>query len=383
MMLPEMIRSTLEKLVKNLRSQESVSGIGLFGSWSRGDADSSSDVDLLIADERNFNREYTDRVEPNGLLIDLNFIPKKWITGVVPSEIDQRLYELHILYDRDWSFGNAKEWIAKAYRKPERIDVRTETYLVDSDIYISRATSAYARGDFRSACVFAGLGVECLSRILIELNLLPISNSRFIRALEESAKMLKMPRIFDDYLTVTRMCGVNHRKAEKKISLLKETWNDITNYTREHAFALNSSHSKVKTALEYYGKCSFLEGVVARSYALLKEGAYVETAHYVLRILASMLENFAWLTSTDKATRAGYASILRPLRSSEETERMYDNVDVAFDVSYVDRKKAHTTIELAKETTLSIRRQRKNLINRLINSSPSSKHPPVALDKRR
>ena len=365
-----------------MRAQETVSGIGLFGSWSRGDADSSSDVDILVVDERNFNCGYTDRVEPNGLLIDLNYIPKKWITGMVPPEIDQRLHELNILYDRDWSLENTKEWMAKTYRKPERVDVRTETYLVESDIYLSRATSAYARGDFRSACVFAGLGVEYPSKILIELNLLPISNSRFIRALEESAEKLKMPKIFDDYLITTRLNELNHRDAEKRIGLFKETWNDITIYMREHASALNSSHFKVKTLLEYYGKRSFLEGVVARSSALLEEGVHVEATHYMLRILACMLENCHWLTSADKATRIGYADILRPLKNLEEGERINDHIVAAFDVSDVDRKKADTTIKLAKETILSVRRQRKNLINRLVNSSPSSKQPLVALDRR-
>ena len=275
-----------------------------------------------------------------------------------------------------------KNMIARAYEKPERVDVRTGTYLVESDIYLSRATSACARGDFRSACVFAGLGLECLSGILIELNLLPISNSRFIRALEESAKRLKMPKIFDDYLTATRLHELDHRDAEEKIGLFKETWNDITIYMREHASALNSSHFKVKTRLEYYGKRSFLEGMVARSYALLKEGVYVEVAHYVLRILACMLENCSWLTSIDKATGIGYATILRPFCSSEEAERVYDNAVVAFDVGDANHEKAHTTIKLAKETILNVRRRRKNLIKALTSSSPSSKHPLVAFDMR-
>ena len=190
--LPENIRSTLERLVRKLRKQEIVSGVGLFGSWSRGDADPTSDVDLLIIDERNFNYEYVDRLEPDGLLIDLNYIPKKWITGPVPPEIDQRLHELHILYDRDWSLANAQQWMSKAYRKPERVDVRTESYVVESDIYMSRAASAHARGDFQSAFIFAGIGMELMLKTLIELNSLSISNSRFIRALGESAEKLEM-----------------------------------------------------------------------------------------------------------------------------------------------------------------------------------------------
>lgn len=367
--LREKIRSTLEKLIQNLRAQETVSGIGLFGSWSRGDADPSSDVDLLIIDERNFNYEYVDRLERNGLLVDLNYIPKKWITGLVPPEIDQRLHELYILYDRDWSLKNAKEWMSKAYRKPERVDVRTETYLVESDIYLSRATSAHVREDYQSACVFAGVGVEYLLRTFIELNLLPMSNSRFIRALEESAEKLEMPKFFNDYLTTARLYKLNHSDAEKKISLFKETWGDITTYMREHASALDSLHFKVKTMLGYYGKRSFSKGVVARSCALLKEGMHVEASHYVLHTLVGMLENYAWLTSADEATKLGYTTLLRSLRNSKETRGVYDNVVEAFNVSDVDREEADKTIKLAKETILNVRRQRKDLINRFIDSS--------------
>lgn len=366
--LPEKIRNILEKLVQKLREQETVSGIGLFGSWSRGDADPSSDVDLLIIDERNFNYEYVYRLEPNGLLVDLNYIPKKWITGPVPPEIDQRLYELYILYDRDWSLANTKQWMSKAYRKPERVDVRTETYVVKSDIYLSRATSAHARGDFQSACVFAGTGVEFMLKTLIELNLLPISNSSFIRALEESAEKLEMPKFFNDYLITARLSKLDHRDAEKKISLFKDAWGDVAVFMREHASTLDSLHCKVKTMLGYYGKCSFSKGVVARSCTLLDEGIYVEASHYVLHTLVGMLENYAWLTSADEGIKLDYTTLLRSLRDLKDTRGVYENAVEAFNINDVDCKEADKTIKLAKETTLNVRRQRKDLINRFIDS---------------
>ena len=48
---PERVRRTLERVVKEMRVKENVYGKGLFGSWSRGDAVSSSDVDLLILEK--------------------------------------------------------------------------------------------------------------------------------------------------------------------------------------------------------------------------------------------------------------------------------------------------------------------------------------------
>ncbi len=367
--LPEKVRGILEKLVERLREQETISGIALFGSWSRGDADPSSDVDLLIIDERNFSYEYVDRLELDGLPIDLNYIPKKWITGSIPSEIDQRLYELYILYDRDWSLATAKQWMSKAYRKPERVDVRTEAYVVESDIYLSRATSAYARGDFQSACIFAGIGVEIMLKTLIELNLLPISNSRFIRALKESAEQLEMPKFFSNYLITARLSNLDHCDAEKKTGLLKDAWDDVAAFVRKHASTLNSLHFKVKTMLEYYEKRSFLKGVVARSCALLHEGNHVEASHYVLHTLVDMLENYAWLISADEGIKLDYTTLLRSLRGLKEIRGVYESAVEAFNVSDVDRKGADETIRLAKETILNVRRQRKDLINRFINSS--------------
>ncbi|MCK4482337.1 nucleotidyltransferase domain-containing protein, partial [Candidatus Bathyarchaeota archaeon] len=67
MELPEKIRRTLEKIVREMRIQENIYGVGLFGSRSRGDAAESSDIDLLILDKGNFNHEFVEKIEINGL----------------------------------------------------------------------------------------------------------------------------------------------------------------------------------------------------------------------------------------------------------------------------------------------------------------------------
>ncbi|MFB0504680.1 MAG: nucleotidyltransferase domain-containing protein, partial [Candidatus Bathyarchaeia archaeon] len=74
--LPDAMQSTLDSLVEDLKSQEAITGVALFGSWSRGDAVESSDVDLLIVDKRDFEYEYTERIELDNLLIDLNYVPE-------------------------------------------------------------------------------------------------------------------------------------------------------------------------------------------------------------------------------------------------------------------------------------------------------------------
>ena len=124
--LPEKIRNRLDKLIKNLKTRETIFSISLFGSWSRGDAEPSSDVDLLIADNQIFDNEYTERIEQNGILIDLNYVPQKWITGSVPPEIDQKIYEAYVLYDKEWTITNTKEQMMSSYYSPERLKIRAE-----------------------------------------------------------------------------------------------------------------------------------------------------------------------------------------------------------------------------------------------------------------
>lgn len=366
--LPENVRRITEKLVQNLRAQEPVSGIGLFGSLSRGDAEPSSDVDLLIVDEQNLNYEYVERLEYNGLFVDLNHIPKKWITSTVPPEMDQRLYELSILYDRDWSLERAKEWMSKTYPTPERIDIRMNTHIVKSDIYLSRATSARAKGDLQSTCVFASTGVKFMLETVMELNLTPISNSHFIETLKESTEKLRIPRFFDNFLSIARLHRFSHNDTQKTISLFNETSNDIATFVGKHASVLSSMHPSVRAKLGYFRRRSFSKGMVDRSLALLDKGRPIEATHYVLHTLIDMLENYAWLTTANESTKLDYTTLLHSLGRSRKTRKTYENAVEAFNLGNVDCKEADRILKLAKETVLNVRRHRKGLTSKLVDS---------------
>ena len=69
--LPGNIRDILASLMEDLKSRESVISVGLFGSWSRGEATSSSDVDLLVVDGRNLSYEYVERAEIESIFLSL------------------------------------------------------------------------------------------------------------------------------------------------------------------------------------------------------------------------------------------------------------------------------------------------------------------------
>ena len=198
--LPEKIRRTLEKTVKELASRGDVYGLGLFGSWSRGDATPTSDIDLLILTKSEIPDEYTERIVANSLMIDLNFIPMKWILGPLPPELDQKLFDLQIFYDRDWKLTNVKMLMAKAYSSPERVEIRTNAHAIEANIYLSRATSALFKGDLLSAKLFASTAMENALKIPLEIALQPISNSHFIERAELATENLGLKNLFADYM---------------------------------------------------------------------------------------------------------------------------------------------------------------------------------------
>jgi len=364
--LPENIRGPLEKFVRRLSASETVSGVGMFGSWSRGDATSNSDLDLLIIDKRDFSCEYVDRINLKGVMVDLNYVPRKWLTGLFPLEVDQKLYETYVLYDRDWSLTNTKDWLSRVYRKPSRVDLRTETYVVESDVLLSKAFSAYQRGDFGSACVFAGMAVESMVKTFMEISFAPISNSHFIEALEESANKLGMLHISTGFLTVTRLSGVNRDDAERRLKLFEEFWNDFSSCIREHSSEVDSLHFRIKTRLKYCGNPDFLRGAIDRTREMIDRERYVEASHYLLSIISDMIETFVPFISVVKKTKFSEATFLSWLRSLEESAQMCENVVEAFDLGDVDRREASGLLRFAKGLICDVRGRRKSMIGWLV-----------------
>ncbi|MDH7476980.1 MAG: nucleotidyltransferase domain-containing protein [Candidatus Bathyarchaeota archaeon] len=361
--LPEKIRRTLEKIVAELRARENIYGIGLFGSWSRGDAVSSSDVDLFILDKGSIPHEYVERIEINGLFIDLDHVPKKWIHGPIPPEIDQKLYEMQILYDRDWSLTNTKLLMAKSYASPERIDIRTETHIVDADIYLSRATSALARGDFRSAHLFAGLALENILKVLVEIALQPLSNSRFLENLEASTTKLGMQGLFKEFMEETRLKGSNNESVKEKLRLFKNIWDEIQAIAKQNIQTLNSAHFRVKTKLNYYLKSTFLHGTIMRTNSLIEAGKFSEATHYLNDIFVNTLENYVWLKSTIEKIKIDYTTLIRSLEKLEEKNpKNYEHIINFLNLNNIDKNSANQTINKAREIILKIRKNRKVLI---------------------
>lgn len=363
MMLPDKLRKALERTVKELAAKENVYGVGLFGSWSRGDAEPSSDVDLLILDNNDFAYEFVERVERGGFLIDLNHVTRRWIRGQIPPEIDQKLYESQILYDRDWTLTNTKLLMAKSYSSPERVDIRTDAHVVESDIYLSRATSALSRHDFRSSHLFATVAFENALKVLIEIAPEPFSNSRFMEKAESAAAKLGMHNLFDEYKEMTGFGTVDQARAKDRLELFKNVWDDVYTVANKNPQTLESAHFKVRKRLSYYLNPGFVQGVVKRASAMIEAGKTVEVAHYLGAIVLDLVENYAWLKSLILKVKIDYTTLMGTLEGLEGRESAnYRNITAILDLSDIDKTVAAKENKATRDAMLKIRRDRKLLI---------------------
>lgn len=367
--MSEAIRSVLSNLVEELKPQEAVLSIGLFGSQSRGDNVPQSDVDLLIVDKRDFDDEYIERIEFNDLLVDLNYIPQKWLVGRIPPEIDQKIFEADILYDRETKLSRTKNLMLKTYSAPERVDLRTESYLLESYTYLSRATSAQNKGDLDSASIYATIGLEEILKTLIEVNMLPVSNSHFIEALESSAKELGIQEVFQSYLDISRLSELDRFEVENGLSYLEAGWTSAMSSMKALGPVPETLHPKVRRNLNYYGKPIFLKGLIARSKAMIEDGSFVEAGHYLNRAYVNMLENYAWLALNAAGSRFDYTTLFDSLRSIDSTRRIYESALKSFRLEDLTPRKVEASLKKIKEMVSDLRLRRKDLIKRYVTSS--------------
>lgn len=365
--LPDDIRGVLEGLVEDLRAREEISGIGLFGSRSRGDAVLGSDVDLLVVDRRDFDYEYVQRVQVDNLFLDLNHIPEKWIRERVPPEIDQKLYEAQVLYDRNGTLERGKDLISSIYLKPERVEIRTGNYLMEADTYLSRGLSAYNKDDFQSAKVNGLVGLDEIMKILIEVNRLPISNSHFVRAVESSTKRFGAGQLFSEYLDIAGFSRLSRQRTERMLDSVLAMWRVGSVFVEGNSAKVETLHVRVMKDLRYYSRDSFMRGLAARASSLINDGMFAEAAHYMFRTSVSMLENCLWLVSALEGMRLDYTALFQHLKESKASPgEIYQRAVGALGIKEVSGGEAEEVLRRAKEVILGVRKRRKELIVSLL-----------------
>ena len=370
MRLPEKIRRVLEKTIREMMTKEDVYGLALFGSWSRGDATEVSDVDLLVLTQSGIPDEYVERIVADSLMVDLDFIPRKWIQGLIPPELDQKLIEAQILYDRDWALTNVKLLMAKSYGSPERVEIRTNAHVIEADIYLNRATSALSKGDPLSAWLFAATAMENILKILLEIALEPFSNSHFIEKSEVATEKLGLKRTFEEYMELARLNEVDKTTAEEKLKLFKALWDEMNFFIRQNPSAVEKAPFKVKKSLKYYFNSAFMQGAILRATSIIGAKKFAEAAHYLDSIFLNMLENYAWLKSKREQQPIDYTTLIRSMKSLEKANtKNYQNIVKFLGLTVTDKSKAAEVVGRAKRNILKLRRERKRLIKIHISKS--------------
>jgi len=349
--------------MEDLKSRGSVISIGLFGSWSRGEATLSSDVDLLVVDGRNLDYEYVERAEIDDVFLDLNYVPEKWVLREFPPEIDQKIYEAEILYDSNGTLETAKKTMMKIMWMPERVEIRTGDHLVKADTLLSRGLSAYGRENYQSAKLNAVLALETAMKILIEVSKIPFSNSHYIRDLEVSTRGLNLKEVYEEYLKIAGLSKVNRKNAERNFKAFVDMWSSVIDIVEANPPGVKSLHEEIIKNLNFYCKQSFLHGIVARVRSLLEEGFFVEAAHYMLRSSVDMLENYAWLLASIEGTRFDYTDLVEHLKNSKASPNVvYENAVEVLMVKDASLQDANLSLEKTREMILNIRQKRKELI---------------------
>lgn len=363
--LPQAAQPFLPKIVRKLSIQENVCSLGVFGSWTRGDAIPESDLDILIVDRRGIDIEFTERVEFDSLLVDFNYIPRSWIVGRVPPRLDQKLFEVHILYDSDWRLTNAKDWMLNAYRSPGRVNVRAENQILEADIYLSRAASGYVRRDYESTYIYTIMAMEAAANILIDIIGLPISPRRFLKNLREAATKTEMRGVYTGYLKIANLQVTRKEEALKQLQLFQTCWSELSHITKKYSQNIEKLHFETKAKINYCSNPLFAKGVTTVATATIDLGSTSEAVHYLLVNLLETLESYAWVAATREKLRPDYSMLLRGIKGvSEKTPIIYESAIKAYKLQDLTPIEAEETLNFAKDFILAIRRNRKKLINK-------------------
>jgi len=358
--LPENSRSVLQQLLKDLESRESITGVGLFGSWSRGDASLSSDIDLLVVEEKDFDYEYVERAEIDDVFLDLDYIPSKWILRQIPPEIDQKVFESQVLLDRKGRFTAAKDIMSKNYWTLERAETRIGNHILQADTFLSRIVSALNREDFQSAKVSAVFGAASVMRVLLEVARKPYSSSRFLRMLESATIRLGVNDLYGEYLELTGLTRLSRQNAEGILNSVSEMWQQVKRFVQENSSKTANIHINVKNELNYYCKENFLKGLEARAQTLINESLYEEAVHYLFCASISMLENYVWLVSSLEGTRFDFTYLFQKLKNSNLSPKsIYQKTVDAFNLSDISQNEANKAQQKAKEIVSKLRKKRR------------------------
>ncbi len=352
--------SAVRSLVDDLAGDGSVAAVGLFGSWSR--YEGSGAVDLLVVDRSGVDFEFREFLVRGGVGLDLNWVPWGWVGEVVSPEVDQRLRELVVLYDPDGLLGRARGFVSRNFRTPGRVEVRTEGYLTMAEMYLSRASSAYTRGDLETAVLYADTSLMSLGYTLMDVAGVPIARGSFVWGLRRAGERLGRLDLYGEILKVARLSGLSAGEVGDLRGLFGGIWRGVVKFFGENWFVVEGLHERLSRDISYLSDAALRGMVESRVDEMLCGHAFVEAAVYMRSWLLPLLEGYAWVVAARRGDKFDYPSLLRVVGGSEEGGSLLGGSLAVLGLGGLDEVGAEGVIEGARSLIGRVRGDRRGLI---------------------
>lgn len=360
------IRPTVDNYVDDLAQQETVVSVGLFGSWTRYEASATSNVDILVVDRSDLGFEFNELIEYKGLIMDVNRIPWKWVGEVITPEIDHRLQETQILHDPSGLLTRAKNFVGNCYRTRGRVEVRTEGYLTNADMYLSRSSSAMTRNDLETAFLFADLSLAPIAHVLMDVAGLPVNRSAHIWNLRRSCEKLDLLEIYRTVVTVARLSRLEKEDVSNSLDLFRSVWQEISDYMVDNQDEVDSLHDRLKKEISYMMNPALLKSILRKTGEMLNSNNFVEAAMCMRSRLLPFLENYAWLVLAKRGDKFDYTSLFKTIKEYGGSIEIYDGATEIFNLKNVEWNMVKQAADTARSVIVQVRTARRDLINRFV-----------------
>jgi hypothetical protein len=356
------VRSALDAFVRDLAERENVAGVGLLGGWPLFDAPIGNALDLLVVDGSVVDFEFHELAGLQGLLLDLNRIPWRWVGEVVRPEVDHRLHESRVLYDPTGLLGRAKGFVEDNFRAPGRVEIRAEGHNATADMYLSRSASALTRNDLETASIYAYASLESLAPVLMEVAGTPVSREDLVWNLRRACEALGMLGFFGEFTELGRLSGLRKGDVEGMADQFGSVWRLVSEHAGEHGGVVGGLHEVMRRELGYLTSTGMPGLILSKAGGMLEGGNFAGAAFYLRGWLRQLLEAHAWVICAGRGDKFDYTSLFRIIGGEGGVEGVREGAVGVFGLGGLDRGGVGRVVEGVRGAVSMVRSSRRGLI---------------------
>jgi hypothetical protein len=356
------VRSALDAFVRDLAKRGEVAGVGLLGDWPLFDAPVGNALDVLVVDKSAADFEFHELVGLEGLLLDLNRIPWRWIGEVVRPEVDHRLHEVRVIQDPTGLLGRAKGFVEDNFRAPGRVEIRTEGHIATADMYLSRSASALTRNDFETASIYACASLESLAHVLMEVAGTPVSREDLVWNLRRACEALGMMGFFGEFIELGSLSGFGREEVEGMVDRFGAVWRLVSDHSGEYGRVVEGLHEVLRRELRYLTSPGMPGLILSKAEGMLDGGNFVGAALYLRGWLRQLLEAHAWVISAGRGDKFDYTSLFRVIGGEGCVGGVQEGAVEVFGLGGLDRGGVGRWVEGVRGAVSMVRSARRGLI---------------------